>query len=203
VFEREAINSSSRGTQDSIRMSLRRPNNNRGWRYMCKSSRGSSLLVGEELAGIAWVAVGEDIGPEEDRSPEERILEGEGNLRSLGWGRKEQTLCRYGRVGVLELLKDTRPAKLSFAGVAGFEGAFKGLAEPAPAPDGCADRAARGVERPESCGAGLWRKGGNAAGVLADGLVGCDQSRPLRSSMVAVGVWYALGILSVSGVLFL
>jgi hypothetical protein len=97
-------------------------------------------------------------------------------------------------VGVLELLKDTRPAKLSFAGVAGFEGAFKGLAEPAPAPDGCADRAARGVEWPESCGAGLWRKGGNAAGVLADGLVGCDQSRPLRSSMVAVGVWYAQGL---------
>lgn len=55
LFEREAINSSSRGTQDSIRMSLRRPNNNRGWRYMCKSSRGSSLLVEEEeeLAHIA------------------------------------------------------------------------------------------------------------------------------------------------------
>ena len=97
-------------------------------------------------------------------------------------------------VGALELLKDTRPAKLSFAGVAGFEGGFMDLAEAAPDPDGCADRAARGVERPESCGAGLWRKGGNAAGVLAGGLAGCDQSRPLRSSMVAFGVKGAQGL---------
>lgn len=49
-------------------------------------------------------------------------------------------------VADLEELSETRPAKLSFAGVAGFEDALKGL-EVALAPESCAER---GVERPES-----------------------------------------------------
>lgn len=86
----------------------------------------------------------------------------------------------------LELLLEIRLAKLSLAGVAGLDGGLKGLADvaPPPAPDCCIDSPERGVDRPESCGVGLWRKGGNAAGVVEGCLAGCDQSRPLRSSIV-------------------
>jgi hypothetical protein len=76
--------------------------------------------------------------------------------------------------GALDLLVDTRLAKLSFAGVAGFEGTLEGwlVAKLAPAPDCCAESVERGVDRPESWGVGLWRKGGKAAGVLAVFLAG-------------------------------
>lgn len=82
-----------------------------------------------------------------------------------------------------ELLVETSPAKLSLAGVAGFTGALNGLEDAAAAPDCCAESPERGVDRPESCGVGLWRKGGNAAGVVEGCLAGCDQSRLLRSSI--------------------
>jgi hypothetical protein len=90
-------------------------------------------------------------------------------------------------VGAFEVLRETRPAKLSLAGVAGFEGGLKVRLtdEIAPAPDCCAER---GVERPESWGVGVWRKGGNAAGGFAAGLLGADQSRPDKSS-ITVESW--------------
>jgi hypothetical protein len=83
-------------------------------------------------------------------------------------------------------LRDTRPAKLSFAGVAGFEGGLNAeeAAGLARAPDCCEARPARGVERPESCGVGPWRYEGKAAGILEGFLAGADQSRPARSSIV-------------------
>lgn len=87
------------------------------------------------------------------------------------------------------LLEDTRLAKLSLAGVAGFEGALKGWLAPrlAPRPEGWAESVERGVDRPESWGVGLWRKGGRAAGEFVAGfLAGWDQSRPAKSSIVVV-----------------
>jgi hypothetical protein len=80
-------------------------------------------------------------------------------------------------VADLDVLRETRLAKLSFAGVAGFEGALKGRVM-APAPDGCADK---GVERPESWGVGFWRNGGRVEGGFAAGLLAADQSRSARS----------------------
>jgi hypothetical protein len=84
-------------------------------------------------------------------------------------------------VADLPELTATRLAKLSFAGVAGFEGALKGLFRAAD-PDGCAER---GVERPESWGVGFWRNGGKFDGGFGVGvcLLGADQSRFARSSI--------------------
>jgi hypothetical protein len=89
-------------------------------------------------------------------------------------------------VGALEVLRETRPAKLSLAGVTDFEGGLKVRLtdEIVPAPDCCAER---GVERPESWGVGVGRKEGNAAGGFAAGLLGADQSRPDKSSIAVEG----------------
>jgi hypothetical protein len=78
---------------------------------------------------------------------------------------------------------EMRLAKLSLAGVVGFEGALKGRLF-AKAPDCCAER---GVDRPESWGVGVWRKEGKFDCGFAVGLAGADQSRPERSSMF--GCW--------------
>jgi len=76
--------------------------------------------------------------------------------------------------------KDNKDAKLSFAGVAGFDGGFIIRLRFMLLPEGWAER---GVERADSCWVGFWRKGEGAGG-FGEVLRGAAQSRPARSSIV-------------------